>query len=467
MTTSIGGSIVNILNGGNGIDTTALVNNLVNASRQPRQAAIDSGNTLNNARISAIASATSSLNSFSSGLTTALQSSNYSGQPVSNDPSIVAVSLIPGGVPTGLPAQIEVTQLATAQTLASVSLTNAATNVGLGTLTLTTATGSFPITIDATNDSMTGLASAINAANAGVSASVVIDNTGARLVLKGITGQANAFTLTNSGNADTNLQRFTFDGTTGGMALKQSALDSIVKIDNVVMQNTDNVLTNAIPFVRIDLNKAAPGTLVTLATDQPTSTMKDLVSQFVTAYNTLRTALNGATAPGTTTTAAGALAGDAGVRDMVQKLQRLTTTPLVTSGPYTTLNDLGVSTNRDGTLTLDTKRLDAAISANPSAVTQMLNPAVTSVTNPGLAGAVSAIKDSLEASSGSLTTSKTKYDNLKANLDKQLAKLDQNMTDYETQLNTTYSAMQSQLSVLNATKSYLDQQIAVWNNSKN
>lgn len=467
MTTSIGGSIVNILNGGNGIDTTALVTNLVSATRQPRQAAIDSGNSLNNARISAIASATSSLDSFSSALTTALQSSGYAGQPVSNDPSIVAVSLIPGGVPAGLPAQIEVTQLAAAQTLASTSLATAATAVGQGTLTLTTASGSFPITIDSTNDSLTGLASAINSASAGVSASVVIDNTGARLVLKGATGQANAFTLTDSGNADTNLQRFTFNGTTGGMALKQSALDSIVKIDNVVMQNTDNVLTNAIPFVRIDLNKAAPGTLVTLATDQPTATMKDLVSQFVSAYNTLRTAMNGATAPGTATTSAGALAGDAGVRDMMQKLQRLTTTPLIASGTYTTLNDIGVSTNRDGTLTLDTKRLDAAIAADPAAVTQMLNPAVTSAANPGLAGAVSAIKDSLEATDGSLAISKAKYESLKAALDKQLAKLDQNMTDYETQLTTAYSAMQSQLSVLNATKSYLDQQIAVWNNSDN
>lgn len=467
--TNIGGSIVNILNGGSGIDTTALVTNLVNASRQPKQQVLDSRASLNNARISAVASATNSLDAFSNALTQTLQGSGFSGQPVSNDSTIASVSLIPGGVPTGLPAQIEVVQLASAQTLESLSLTDAATTVGQGTLTLTTAKGSFPITIDNTNDSLSGLASAINAANSGVTASVVVDNSGARLVLKGTTGQANAFTLTDSGNADANLQRFVFNGTSavGSLTKKQDALDSIARIDNVEMHNSDNVLKTAIPFVRIDLNKAAPGTLVTLASNEPTTTMKDLVTEFVSAYNTLRSALNGATAIGKNPSSSGALASDSGAREMVRQLARLTTTQLATSGNYRTLTDLGVSTNRDGTLALDAKRLDAAIAADPAGVTQMLNPTVSSATNPGIGGAVKAIKDSLEATGGVLATSKSRYDQLKSDLDAQLEKLDKNMADYEAQLTTTYAAMQTKLNAFNATKSYLEQQVAAWNNAKN
>ena len=466
--TSVGGSIVNIL-GGSCIDTTSLVTQLVGATRAPREQVIQSRTSTNNARISGLASATNALDTFSNALAETLKSSAYAGQPVSNDPTIVGVSTLAGGVPAGLPAQIEVVQLATAQTLESLNLATAATAVGQGTLTLTTASGAHTITIDATNDSLAGLASAINGSGAGVTASVVVDNRGARLVLKGATGLANAFTLTKevSDTADANLQRFTFDGTTGGMSKMQSAGDSIVRIDNVEMRNNSNTLDTAIPFLRIDLNKAAPGTLVTLATNQPTSSVKDLVKEFVTAYNTLRTALNSATATGTDASTAGVLSGDPAVRDMKTQLSRLTTTMLASSGPYRNLSDIGVSTNRDGTLKLDDARLTAALAADPAAVTQMINPAVSTAGNPGLAAVVKNVKDTLESTNGSLATAKAKYTKLATDLSKQLEKLNSDMTDYEAQLTTTYTKMQSRLSAFKATQSYLEQQVAAWNNSKN
>src|SRR5690606_19528547 len=116
-------------------------------------------------------------------------------------------------------------------------------------------------------------------------ASIVTDQSGARLVLKGETGTDKAFTLTADASADANLQRFTWDGASGGMSVSQTAQNALIRIDNVDMEYATNEVTSAIPFVRIDLNKAAPGTTVTLATDQPTTTMSDLVKEFVSAYN--------------------------------------------------------------------------------------------------------------------------------------------------------------------------------------
>lgn len=465
--TSIASTITTALGAGSGIDTTALVASLVSAARDPKESAITDRQTTNNARISALASASSSLDAFSSALTTTLAGTDFSGAPASNDPTIASVSLLPGGAPTGLPAQIEVRQLASAQTVESEILASKTTAVGLGSLTLTTASGSSTITIDSANNTLEGLAAAINAKNAGVTASVVTDNRGARLVLKGETGAANSFTLS-SDAADSDLQRFTYDSNaTGTMTKKQDALDSIILIDNVEMHNDSNEVETAIPYVRIDLNKAAPGTLVTLASDQPTATMRDLVSEFVTAYNTLRTALNGATASGTDPSTAGALSGDPGARDMIKQLSRLTSTQLASTGAYRTLADIGVSTNRDGTLSLDSARLDKALAADPEGVTQMLNPSVSTDSDPGLAGAVAKVKDKIKGDNGSLATSQKKYDALKTSLTNELSKLDKQMSDYEDRLTAVYSKMQSQLTALKATQSYIEQQVAVWNGTDN
>lgn len=458
--------IASALGIGSGLNTTQLVSDLVNATFLPKESVVNGRVSTNNARISALASAKSSLSTFSTALTELLQSSAYNGQPVSNDPSIASVSLIAGGVPKGLPAQIEVLQLARGQVLRSPTLGAATDVAGTGSLTLTVGTTSTTITLDPAANTLADLASAINAANAGVSASVVTDQSGARLVLKGETGVDKAFTLTADAGADADLQRFTWDGAAGGMAISQSAQNALIRIDNVDMEYTSNEVTGAIPFVRIDLNKAAPGTTVTLATDQPTTTMSDLVKEFVSAYNDLKRALNGAMAAGSGNGTAGLLSADSGVRDMSRRLAGLVSAQLSATGPYRTLADIGVRTERDGTLSLDTTRLNAVLAADPEAVTQMLNPAVKDADHPGIAGALKNVTDYVNGANGPLAASQASYEKLRDSLAKQLDKLDQQRTDYSAQLTKTYSAMQAKLTAFKATQSYLEQQIKVWNGSK-
>lgn len=469
MASSVGSSIISALGTGSGINMSGLVTSLVAAVRDPKEAVITSNQSLNNTRISAMASAISSLDTFSTTLTSLLQDTAYSGQPASTDPSIVSVSTISGGTPSGLPAQIEVQQLAQAQVLRSTTLTNAATAVGQGTLTLTTSTGAYTITIDSSNDSLTGLAQAINGANAGVTATVMTDASGSRLVLKGATGESSTFTLTKEATdtADADLERFTFDGTSGNMTKTQSAQNAIIALDGVQMEYADNVIKDAIPYLRIDLNKAAPGTVVTLATDEPTSSMTDLLTDFVAAYNTLRSSLNKASAGGTSTTDAGALASDSSIRQMKSMLARLTTTQLATSGTYRTLSDIGISTNNDGTLKLDSAKLKAAFDADPTGVTQLINPSKSTADTLGLAAAVSNIKDTLKADDGALTVAQKRYEALAKEYTKQMEKLDREMEDYETRLSAIYSSLDAQLTALRATQSYLDQQVEAWNNSDN
>ncbi|MGE4323257.1 MAG: flagellar filament capping protein FliD, partial [Sphingobium sp.] len=127
----------------------------------------------------------------------------------------------------------------------------------------------------------------------------------------------------------------------------------------------------------------------------------------------------------------------------------------------------GVATSRDGTLKLDTNMLDKAIAADPSAITQMLNPAVKSAARPGLAGLMDSVRDRIQQTDGALAQARAKYQKLAETFTKQLEKLDAQMVSYEDQLTRTYSAMETRLTALKATQSYLEQQIAIWNNSDN
>lgn len=471
----VASSLTSALGMSSGINTAQLVADLTDASYSPKISNLNNLLSANTSRISALASAKSSLQTFSDALTKLLDSTAYSGQPVSNDPSIIAVSLTGSGKPTGLPAQVEVQQLAAAQVLQSTPLALPTDLAGTGTLTLTVGANTYDITLTAPATTLADLASGINDAKSGVTASIVTDQAGSRLVLKGDTGVGNAFTLTpkttglTTGQAapDADLSRFTWNGTTGGMTRSQQAQNAKLKIDNVAMEFSKNDITTAIPNLRIDLNKAAPGTNVTIATDQPTSTMGDLVQQIVDAYNTLKGGLN--TAMRTTDgqgSSSGLLASDAGVREMANRLARLTSTQLTPDGDYKTLADLGVTTNRDGTLSLDQTKLKKALAADPEGVVEMLNPTTKDATHIGIAGALSSIKDYLTSEKGPLTSSQAIYDKLGTSYQKQLDRVNEQKTDYSARLTTTYAAMQGQLLRFKATQSYLEQQISMWQNQK-
>ena len=460
--------ITTALGVGSGIDTKALVSSLVSAARDPKQQVLASRQSLNSARVSALASASSSLDTFAAALNSLLAGTGYSGVPASNDPSIASVSLLPGGVPKGLPAQLEVKQLASARTLASTPVVGAtaATAVGVGEMTLTVGGQSATISITSANNSYSGLAAAINASGLGVTATVVTDTQGTRLVMKGATGAASDFSLTSVSGTD--LAAFAWSGTDSAtMASKSDPKDAIISLDGVEQRYATNTVDTAIANMRIDLNKASPGTLVTLASTEPTTSMRDLMVEFVSAYNTMLKGLNTATSKGADSSSAGVLNGESAIRDMKRQLSQMTSTALSASGTYRTLSDIGVSTNRDGTLALDTKMLDKAIAADPAVITQMLNPAVASATTPGLAGMLDSVRDKIQQKDGPLASAQAKYKGLAETLTKQLEKLDTQMTNYETQLTNVYSKMETRLTALKATESYLKQQIEIWNNSNN
>jgi len=378
-----GSSILTQLGAGSGIDTTSLVTNLVTASFSDRETALQTKQTTNTAQISALGTLTSGISSFSTALKTLVAGGTLKSQPSSSNSAILTVTANGSASIANLSANLEVRQLSQAQTLVSAPLLTTSTPVGLGSLKLTTPAGSVDVTITSANNSLDGLAKAINDLNTGsnptgVTASIVSDSSGKRLVLKGASGSANAFSLTPNADADADLTRFAFDdpavaGST--MTRAQQAQDAIVRMDGVDSTYATNQVTDLVPGATLNLVSAQPGTTVTLGVTRPTDAITQAVNDFVSAYNELNTEIATASAAATDSSDAGVLHGTSAVRELQRQLRTITSTTLTTlpGGPQT-LAEIGVSTKQDGTLAVDSDKLAKALATYPDSVEAMFNP---------------------------------------------------------------------------------------------
>jgi flagellar hook-associated protein 2 len=529
MTTSIAAA----LGAGSGLDVKALVDGLAAAAKAPKEALIAKREQANEAKVSTLAQVSGAIDSFASALASLISGGTLYSQPSLSDSTVFTASAIPGARLGNLSAEIEVTQLARAQTVSSDPLGAATDPVGEGDLTISTDSGDFTVTITSANDSLAGLAKAINDANAGVTASVVTDASGARLVIKGGIGEDKAFSLSVPGGTTSGLERFA----SAEMTLAQGAQDAILFVDGVEVHRAANSFSDLIPGVQIDLKSAKPGTPVSVGVARPTAAIGQAVQDFVTAYNELAAMIAEATKAGAVGEA-GALRGDVGVREMQRQLAQLPTMVLSSAGEGPrTLAEIGVRTNRDGTLAINQARLQDVLASDPEGVEALFNPtqysssplitiksaigrvrpgtyaltnivagnpasgeidgtAMTAVgTNliapsssnavglilgpsgnvasatvtidPGLGGALQAIRDGLRARGGAFATTEERLEKEADRIADDRAVLETRSARYYSQLLTTFTAMDRQVSAFRATQSYLDQQIKIWTADRN
>jgi len=372
MTTSSIGFSLGI---GSGIDIAKLVTDLSNASKAPKEALLKKREDLNTARISSLGEISGAIDSFASALSSLIAGGSLFTQPSVSDTSVFTASAVAGARLGSLSASVEVAQLAQAQTASSSPLASRTDPVGQGTLTINVGGTNFDVVIDSTNDNLDGLARAINASGSGVTASIVTDAGTARLVIKGQTGEAKAFTIAAAPGATSGLERFAFGpSVTGGMTQAQAAQDAILRIDGVEVRRGTNSFNDVIDGVQIDLKRAVPGTTVALGITRPTAAISQGVNDFVAAYNELMGMIAEATRAGVDG-AGGPLRGDLGISEMRRQLSSLPTMVLTSDGPGPhTLAEIGVRTNRDGTLGVDMLKLQTVLAENPDGVEALFNP---------------------------------------------------------------------------------------------
>lgn len=469
-------SIATTLGAGSGIDITALVNSLVENSFANKNHTLSTQNDTLTAQISAVSSLKSNISDFATALASLTGSGSLATQPSSSNTGILNITRLPGADLSGLSATMEVRQLAQGQVTSSQLFSGGSgTVIGTGKLTLTfgiaTTDGtamtdftqgpaaSIDIDIDASHNTLKGIADAINAKKAGVTASILSDNNGARLVLKSATGASQAFTLSGTGD----LSALDIGKDAPNSSINQAAQDARVAMDGVEAKYPTNSVSGLIPGARIDLVAAQVGTKVAIGSATPTSAISQAVSNFVDTYNQVLKAVTDATDP-----INGPLRTDPAAKDLLRQLKGMTLTELVPGAsddvPHK-LADIGVKTNRDGTLSVDSTRLSTVLSTYPDDIEAIFaeNAGISKALSSIVATAIGSSTPGHETGLTSSTLTYTKQQDKIAEEQDEVATDSDAMRDRMTQ---QFAAMDSKVAAYKSTQNFLTQQIASWNAQK-
>jgi flagellar hook-associated protein 2 len=312
-------------------------------------------------------------------------------------------------------------------------------------------------TINVTTDTPAGVVSAINAANTGVTATLISTGTGAnnyRIVLAGQTGSGSVFTLTS--NPDLG-----FHETANTL---QSAQDSILEYEGLTLTRSSNSVSDVIEGATINL-MGTSASEVRLAIANDRSTLKTNIQDMVSNYNSLLTSLDNFIAVDSDTEMAGALSEDGAlVRFLKDKIRSAvfndSSTP---SGNISAMRDLGVSVNRYGAVTFTEATYDAAVLSNYDNIVTMLTADTSNANlfasgNKGLAQDIATALEDLTDATGVVTVREATAVTDKSNHEDALIKLEKRMDVIYNRYLTQFGAMEGLMATLDSTKNYLTSQ---------
>jgi len=435
--------------GSSSIDVASIVSNLVANKRAATDKALAAQASSNTTQVSAIGNFTSSLTSLQTAIKALTDGSAFTTQKTTvGDSTIIGASADATAQPNVY--NIVVGQLASVQKTTSGGFTDATSAAGTGTLTISIGGKSMSLNVASGANSLQNIRDSINKSsdNPGVTASIVTGTDGAHLVLTSTsTGAANAFTVTTSGG-DGNLSKLNFDPATDTATTK--AQDATFTIDGTPATSTTNSVAGAIDGVTLSLSKVGSSTL-TIAND-PTAVSSALQS-LVTSYNAFVSTYQTLTKYDATNNQVGALIGDATVTSLKSQVSSLLGSQFAgnKTGP-TSLSNLGVSFQVDGTLAFDATKLTAALASNPKETQNLLSGA------NGIAPKLDAMITSWTSSSGILTQRTANLNQKAKDIAQQQSDYDVTMQDYTKQLTTQYTALDTMMTKLSSTSSFLQQQ---------
>lgn len=364
-----------------GLDINGIITKLMSVEQQP-VTALNTKETILQARISAYGSLKGAISTFQNSLAPLNNAATFSARTAIIADSAVASVTASASAAIGK-FSVEVQNLAQAQKLKSAVFSDPAATVGTGTLTIQFGSysgGSFTlnpdkaagsVTIDTSHSSLSGVRDAINAANIGASASIVNDGTGYRLVVSSNdSGVANALRITVS-DSDTNdtdtsgLSQLAYDATTGGttnLTETVAALNANAIVDGIAISKASNTFSDVIEGVTINLLKANIGAPTVLSITKNNGSVQAAVEGFVKAYNDLGKNITSLSAYDPQTKKGSVLTGDATLRAIQSQLRSAFNTALSTAGGgLSTLSDIGISFQTDGTLKLDSDKLSTVL----------------------------------------------------------------------------------------------------------
>lgn len=387
---------------GSGMDIDAIVKAMVGAEQAPKQSQLSKLESRTTTQLTNLGQLKGAISSFQTALAALNSPSSFLARTASTSDAKVLTASASQSAAAGA-YQIEVTQLATSSKVALAAVPAVeGTTLSSGTLSIKVGSESMlDVVVDSSNNTLAGIRDAINTAAAGVSASIVTDDQGSRLVLTSSKqGDGNDITVAVANDGaepgTTSLSKLTFSGNAvapdstdavmypGGVddAAYQSDLQAYneagkvidtaqsakLTVDGLSVTRDSNSISQVIDGVSIDLKTLGSSTL-TVARDQ--AGVKANVQKFADAYNTMITFINSATkvtvVNDTSAPVTGALLGDSSVRSLVNMV-RNEMVAVQGDGAVRVLADLGVTTQKDGTLKVDSDRLGKAVTNDFDAI---------------------------------------------------------------------------------------------------
>ncbi len=442
---------------GSGLDIAGIVQQLVAAEGQPVESRLGQQEIRAQSKLSAFGSLKAALSDVRDKLEIMRSLDQFLARKASS--SNEDKFTVSAGT-SALPARysLEVVQLAQAHKLTSGAFTGSDAVVGTGTLTVTVGGATMNVDVDATNNTLSGIRDAINAAsdNPGVAATIVNAESGSYLIMTAEdSGAANTITINQAGG-DGGLAALEYDPGAGLVSMSESIApqDALIRIDGLDVISSTNVFAGAVEGVTITALEATTGPAETLTVENDHKAAKQLVNDFIASYNALIKTFDQLTAYDADAELGAPLIGDSTVRGIRDQIRReMSTAVQDLDAPFSMLGDVGIEVQLDGTLSADDTRLDAVLDDDFVKFGQLFS------TTDGFATRLYALADGYLDSDGIIESRTQGLTAIIDGINEDRQALNERLASLETRLLRQFNALDSLLAQLTSTSNFLAQQL--------
>lgn len=326
------------------------------------------------------------------------------------------------------------------------------TTFGTGTLTIASNGVSKNITIDSSNNTLQGIADAINDTDGiNVSASIVNDGTGTpyRLVLTSDDTGDDA-------NITSNIASVLSLTEDAALITANDSIDAEITVNSLTITQSTNEFTDVIPGVSFTINDTETETPIVVEVSDDTSNTVSAINSFVSAYNTLANAYSAQFTYSESTQSLGALGSDFTLQNTQSKIKSIVfgIYNAIGNSTYQSLSSIGISVDSDGVMSLDSDKLQEALDANPDEVQNLFEGTST---HEGLAVQLYDYLDGLTNSTdGVLVQKYDGYTDMMDSLSDTIADRETRVASYEASLVAKFVYLEQVMTELNAMQATLD-----------
>lgn len=424
---------------GSGLDLGSLVQQLVAAERAPAEGRLNRLESRLESQVSALGQVKSGLATLEEALAGLTGVEDARSVQLSSDTALTATATAAADIGR---YNIEVFELARAQSLASAGFTDLDAALGSGDLTLALG-ASDPVTITIADGANTlrDVRDAINEANAGVLATLVRDGAEWRLLLSAEEGGlANTVSLTVSG---------TLDGNLASAAMTETVVpaDARFSVAGLELTSTSNIIDDVLPGVTLNLNGLTEAP-VELAVGRDTAATRAALEEFVTAYNAMIDLSANLSSFNVETGQRSALTGDSTLRSIRSALPAALGAD---TGATWNAVELGLRSDRNGRLSIDEAAFEARLADDPAEVLASLR---------GFGDALTRNIEIYTDTDGVLANRTESLQSSLRSLELQRDQLDRRMESVEARLMRQFSALDQMIAQMQNTSSFLASRLA-------